>query len=186
MILHCTQKMAGKLAEVSAAPFAEASPLGSWHANLLTIDRRLCVIFCHDATRYSLFLPGLSKVHFATLGRMHREFFLATLATLGVKGMTLHRVAMAMGPTRFDRATDRSVLGSMRMAGEELRWLLPETNVMDCDPLALSVRLNDRPATVKGKWISPDKEMLALVERICGKNGASSDAVTGKSVIVDS
>ncbi len=171
MILHCTQKMAGKLEDVSTTPLAETSPLGSWHANLLTIDRRLCVIFCHDATRYCLFLPGLRKVHFASLGRMHREFFLATLATLGVKGVTLHRLAMSMGPARLDRATDRSVLGSMRVAGYDLGCLLPETNVMDCDPLALSLRLNDRPARVKGKWISPGKEMLALVERLGCNNG---------------
>jgi hypothetical protein len=37
---HCTQKLAAKLPEVSATPLAETSPLGSWHANLYTYDRR--------------------------------------------------------------------------------------------------------------------------------------------------
>ena len=38
-------------------------------------------------------------------------------------------------------------------------------NVMECDPLALSVRMNDRPVTVKGKWLFPDKVMLELIEQ---------------------
>jgi len=36
-------------------------------------------MFCHDASRYILFLPGLVKADFADLGRLHRELFLATL-----------------------------------------------------------------------------------------------------------
>jgi hypothetical protein len=61
VIIHCTQKMAIKLPGVSATPLAETSPLGSWHAHLYTYDRRQCVLFCHDESRYCLFLPGLVK-----------------------------------------------------------------------------------------------------------------------------
>ncbi len=80
MITHCTQKLAAKLPEVSAPPLSETSPLGSWHAHLYTIDRRQCVLFCHDTTRYILFAAGLRKEQFADLGRLHRELFLTTLA----------------------------------------------------------------------------------------------------------
>ncbi len=166
MILHCTQKLAGKLADVSPTPLAETSPMGSWHANLYTIDRRLCVIFCHDATRYCLFLPGLRKVHFTNLGFLHRDFFLASLAAQGVRGVALNRVAMVWGPARFDRGTDRSVLGSLRVTRMDLGFIMPDINVMDCDPLALSLRLNDRHIAVKGKTIFPAKAMLALIGKL--------------------
>ena len=29
----------------------------SWHANLLRFDRRKCVLFTHDASLYSVFMP---------------------------------------------------------------------------------------------------------------------------------
>lgn len=58
MIIHCTKKLAAKLPAVSLEPLMETSPLGSWHANLYTIDRRNCLLFCHDDTRYTVFLPG--------------------------------------------------------------------------------------------------------------------------------
>ena len=61
MILHCSHKLAAKLPDVSSAPLDETSPLGGWHGHLFTLDRRQCVMFMHDATRYALFLPGLRK-----------------------------------------------------------------------------------------------------------------------------
>jgi len=55
MIIHCTHKLAAKLPGVSSAQLGEASPLGSWHANLYVIDRHNCVMFCHDQTRHVLY-----------------------------------------------------------------------------------------------------------------------------------
>jgi hypothetical protein len=168
MIVHCTQKLAAKLPVVSAAPLAEMSPLGSWHANLCIYDRRQCVMFCHDKSRYVLFLPGLVKSHFADLGRLHRELFLASLAAQGVKEALLGRVAMALGPVQFDGNTDRSVLGTLRVADMDLSWHLPDVNVMECDPLALSLRLNERPLTARGRWLWAKEEMLSQIERLHG------------------
>lgn len=82
MIIHCTQKMAAKLSEVSAGTLTETSPLGSWHALLYAVNRRQCVMFCHDASRYILFLPGLVKADLAKRDRLHRELFLAIYAPL--------------------------------------------------------------------------------------------------------
>jgi hypothetical protein len=168
MLIHCTQKLATKLPEVSAAPLAETSPLGSWHAHLYTYDRRQCVMFCHDESRYVLFLPGLVKADFAKLGQLHRELFLATLVVQNVPEVLLIRVALALGPVRFDRNTDRSVLGSLRTADIDLSWLIHDVHVLDCDPLAVALKLNDRPTSVKGKWLHPAKEMLARVSSLDG------------------
>lgn len=114
MLLHCTKKLAAKLPEVSVTPLAETSPLGSWHANLYTIDHRQCVMFCHDETRYVLFKPGLVKADFVELGRLHRELFLASLVALGVKETLLNRVSLVLGPVQFDCITDRSALEELR------------------------------------------------------------------------
>ena len=54
MIIHCTRKLAAKLPEVSAKALTENSPLGSWHAHVYVIDRRNCLLFCHDETRYTV------------------------------------------------------------------------------------------------------------------------------------
>lgn len=166
MIIHCTQKLATKLPVVSNVPLAESSPLVSWHAHLYYYDRRQCVLFCHDESRYCIFLPGLVKADFAELGRLHREMFLATLTMLRLPEAKLKRVSMALGPVQYDRKTDRSVLGSLRTADIDLSWLIHDQHVLDCDPLAVSLKLNELPTSVKGRYFFPTEVMLERVGQI--------------------
>lgn len=165
MIIHCSKKLAAKLPGVSPTLLEEASPLGSWHGHLFIVDHRQCAMFCHDATRYVLFLPGLRKEQFAVLGeRWFRSLYLATLAIIGCNDTQLKKVELALGPVRFDKATDRSVQGSLRVARQDLEALLYRVpNVLDLDPLAVSCDLNERPATMRGVWIRPEKAMREVV-----------------------
>ena len=72
-------KLATRLPGVSPQPLADDHPLGSWHAHHYTIDHRNCVLFCHDTTRFTLFLAGLMKREFQDLGPWVQDVFLNTL-----------------------------------------------------------------------------------------------------------
>ena len=161
MILHCSQKLAAKLHDVSPTPLEETSPLGSWHGNLYRFDRRQSVMLIHDASRYVLFLPGMRKAQFDELGtNWFRPLYLASLATIGCADTQITKAELALGPVRYDRATDRSVHSSLRVAKQDLEaWIYRVPNVMMLDPLLVSRELNDRPATVYGKWIRPSHVM---------------------------
>lgn len=163
MILHCSRKLAERLPDVSAAPLEEASPLGGWHGHLFPVDRRQCVMFCHDATRYVLFLPGLRKAQFAVLGSpWFRELFAASLAVLGCSDAQIRKAELALGPVRYDTATDRSVMGSIKVAQQDLwAWLQDLPDVMAADPLATAHWLNHRPTYARGRLLWPDQAMLA-------------------------
>jgi len=168
VILHCSQKLAAKLPNVSSEPLEESSPLGSWHGHLVRFDRRQCVMFMHDDTRYALFLPGLRKDHFAVLGaRWFRQLYTATLAVLGCPNQQIRKVELALGPVRYDTATDRSVQGSMRVAKQDLEsWVYDVPNVMVLDPLVAAEWLNDRPARMHGKVVWPGPAMRERVEAL--------------------
>ena len=70
---------------------------------------------------------------------------------------------------QFDRNTDRSVLGSLRTADIDLSWQIHDAHVLDCDPLAVSLELNERPTSVKGKWLHPSKVMLERVKQLADR-----------------
>lgn len=164
MIFHCTKALAGKLPTVSPTPLADANPLGSWHAHLHVIDRRQCVMFCHDTTRFVLFESGLKKEQFQNLGQLHRQLYLAALISMGVSEASLKRVELAMGPALFDTATDRSVLGTMNQSRFEFDFFLNDyNNILEVDPLIAAKWFNHRPLTARGKWIWADKSMLELI-----------------------
>ncbi len=169
MIIHCTKKLAAKLPTVSSHALTENSPLGSWHANLYMIDRRNCVLFCNDATRYTLFLPGLTKPQFAELGRHFKEIYLASLAYMGMEDNQVRRAELALGPIVFDTATNRSVLGSLN----QMKFMLyvranDVANVMMLNPLSVNRWLCHYPVSikgVKGYWMA-DAAMLERVEAL--------------------
>ncbi|WP_432823349.1 DUF6933 domain-containing protein [Trichloromonas sp.] len=167
MLLHCTKKLTVKLPDISSSPLGEKSLLGSWHGHLVQIARRQCVLFCHDETRYMLFVPGVKKPHFEDLGRVHRDLFLMSLAAQGVPDAKIMRAGMALGPAAFDGATDRSVLASMNVAlGDLGAYLLEYPNLLEIDLAATAVYLNDRPVSVRGAWHWPTKKMLAMVAKL--------------------
>jgi len=168
MIIHCSKKLAAKLPDVSSVPLEETSSLGSWNGHLFTLARRQCVMVCHDATRYVLFLPGMRKEDLAEFGgKWFRPLFLGTLAALGCSTVQLGKVESALGPIRFDAATDRSVQSSLRVARRDLAaWLVRMDNVVNLDPLAVSCQLNERPGTVYGRWVWPAKAMLEAVANL--------------------
>ncbi len=64
------------------------------------------------------------------------------------------------GPVRYDRSTERSVQGSLRVVKQDLEvWLYRVPNVMFLGSLPMSRELKNRPVTVYGKWIRPDDAM---------------------------
>ena len=116
MIFHCTKALTVKLPEVSKALLADNNPIGSWHAHLHVIDRRQCVMFCHDSTRFILFQAGLKKEQFNNLGHRHKDLFKFALISMGVSDSSIKRVELAMGSALFDTSTDRSVLGTLNQS----------------------------------------------------------------------
>lgn len=173
MIIHATRKLATRLSDVSPAPLTEDSFLGSWHADRLIIDRRQCVLFCHDETRCALFVAGLREEQFQDLGgHCFRPLFAATLAAMGCPRGQVKQAALALGPVRCDTATDRTVLGSMRIVVDhELHTLISRVpNVLMLDPVAVALELCDRPTTIRGKWVRPDRRLLELVAQVCTRH----------------
>ena len=62
MILHCTQKLLKELGNPPLQnPDEPTTGLGNWCANLLTIDRRKCILFTNEKTLYSFLVPKVKK-----------------------------------------------------------------------------------------------------------------------------
>ena len=166
MIIHCTQKLAKKIPQLSNEALTETSPLGSWHAHIYTIDRSNVLLFCHDDTRYTLFLPGLRKPHFAELGRFFKLIFTASLANMGVPDNHIRRAELCLGAISFDCNTNRSVQGSLNQMRKMLDGRIAEVpNVMLLDPLEVSHWLCHNPVSIgknKTFWMADE----AMAQRV--------------------
>lgn len=148
LLIHCTQKL---LAEIPARLTDPASSGESWHANLLRIDRRKCVLFTHDATLYSIFAPGLKMPEFEHLDEVFGQRLFKALLWDEFPQTHIERMLDACRVVRFTRSNNRSVLGSMN----DIRFQIEvdvehDGGLANADLAGLQHRLNRIPFSAVG------------------------------------
>ncbi len=110
LVIHCTQKLLAEIPDRFIDPSASGA---SWHANLLRFDRRKCVLFTHDESLYSVFVPGLRKPEFEQLDEVFGQRLFKALMWDEFSQTQIERMLEACRVIRFTRSGNRSVLGSM-------------------------------------------------------------------------
>ena len=184
--IHATKKLLAKLPVNEqgllpkdrrfdeAQPVGQApgsiNPLGSWHANLLTIQRRNCVLLIHDDTRFPVFIPALTKPHFARLNLSFEDALANTLLKCGANDQQLDKLHAAFQALQFDSICNRSVQGTMNRVGQDADWYLhyDGVKVAEITGYRLSAELADRPCNVKGQkdCVWPKAAFLALLDNL--------------------
>lgn len=179
MIIHCTRKLSAKLKSaghmVSNTPLvtegAEQS-IGSWHANITTIQRRQCVVFCHDQTRFALVLIGATAKELKAIDYWFSDLLVNTLLKSGVDPALIEATCQQLPALHFDTACDRSVQGTLNQLIQELEWTVQYEgiSVMDLPIYSTCVRLSKRPCRIKGmkqsEYFWPIEEMETLLRGI--------------------
>ncbi|MCV6587586.1 MAG: hypothetical protein OIF57_00965 [Marinobacterium sp.] len=145
-----------------------ANPLSDWHGNLLTIQRRNCLLLVHDVTRFALFIPCLSKADLANLDWHFADTLMNTLLKTGCNEQQLNHAAELLQRLLIDNDCNRSVQGTMNQMKGDLEHLIAYDglNIADCSGYRIGAWLSDRPCTVKGQkdCIWPIKAMQALLD----------------------
>lgn len=178
--LHCTKKLLAKLPlledgrlnskkpTLSVVRDPASNPLNSWHANLLLLQRRQCVLFVHDTTRFPVFVPALKKDDFAELDWFFQDVFMNTLLKVGAEDRHMKAAEKLLTPLVCSSGTDRSIMGTLNHMGQDLGFMLEYDNAsaMDLSPYRTGAWLAERPWSIKGKgYVWPGRVMLELLEK---------------------
>ncbi|MAM85778.1 MAG: hypothetical protein CME36_00515 [unclassified Hahellaceae] len=179
--LHCTQKLFAKLpvndigrlpntrARPGAANDPGESPLSGWHANLITLQRRNCVLFVHEKTRFPVVITCLTKPDSAEFDYFFQDGLMNTLLKGGANQAQLDAAARALAPLQCDALRDRSVQGTLNQMKQDVEHLLwhDQLSIADLGPYSTGVWLANRPCGIKGgkDYIWPLKAMLALLDQ---------------------
>lgn len=115
MIVRCTRKLAVEiglrpqdLSQSSAAPhFFE-----DWHANLLRIDHRKCLLLTDSKTLFTFLVPGIRRRDLIRFRDLLRAHLAETLFSHSID-LTLVPALREISGVVFARTNDRRVLGSM-------------------------------------------------------------------------
>ncbi|KEA61841.1 hypothetical protein ADIMK_3988 [Marinobacterium lacunae] len=147
---------------------------GEWRANITTIQRRQCIVFTHDQTRFSLALIGVTQKELKELTFWFSDMLGNTMLKLGYPVELMERAVNSFSELSFDTQCSRSVQGTLKnmiLDLEAFTW--DGSHIMDLGPYSLSANLCKRPCSIKGmkhECIFPDKEMRKLLEHLPDPN----------------
>ena len=143
-----------------------------WHSNMITIQRKQCVILVNDATRYAVFLPSMTKSELKHFDYHFHNVFVNSLIKADLDYPLIEVAAKHLHDIKFhyDTVCSRSVQGTMRLMTEDLNWSLYH-NSQHIDDVAVyttSAWLSDRPCNIKGvkDCIWPVKAMSELLSEL--------------------
>ncbi len=148
-IIHCTKKLLNELEASQSgtmAPEHSSGFLGPWHANLIRIERRKCILLTNDRTLYSFLIPGVKKkdlVDFRALFALHLKM---NLAKEGFGPEDINKALGEYGEIAIAPTTNRSVLGSMNDLADQVDFLVRRSGGLEQgDMLTVNMMLNRIP-----------------------------------------
>ena len=88
-LIRCTAKLLKEMGLKKSDLIGDAprfSFLGQWHANLIHINRKKCVLFANDKTLINFIVPDVSRAEIRELDVMFKEVFRCVNAPLNLAG----------------------------------------------------------------------------------------------------
>ncbi len=167
--IYCTQKLLtklpikqgllpeGKLLKTSLTDGGNdidlTNPLSGWHANLLTLQRRNCVLMVHNQSRFPVLMIGLTKPDFAALDYHFADCFMNTLLKIGANDAQMQTAQALLAPISINKSNNRSVQGTLNQMVADVEHMLwfDNASITDCSPYKTSAWLADRPCNLKAK-----------------------------------
>jgi hypothetical protein len=148
-IIHCTKKL---MKELEASPSGRIVPeplsgfLGPWHANLIRIERRKCLLLTNDRMLYSFLVTGVKKkdlVNFRELFALHLKM---NLEKEGFGQEDIKKALEEYGEIAIAPTKSRSVLGSMNDLADQAEFLVSRAGGMEKgDMFTVNMMLNRIP-----------------------------------------
>ena len=112
-LIRCTQKLLKEMRVQPTEVIPEFEVIGDWHANLLRLERRKCVLFTNSQTLYSIFIPGWQRPDFDNFDEIFRQALFRRLRIEGFSQAHIEKVLEEHQTICFSKTNNRSVLGSM-------------------------------------------------------------------------
>ncbi|MGR9053566.1 MAG: DUF6933 domain-containing protein [Gammaproteobacteria bacterium] len=115
-LINCTQKLQKELGLKKADLVIlepEDTTLGSWHANMLFIQHRQCVLFVNDKTLFNFIIPDLSRENLRRLDALFRNLLHSVLAEEGFDEALRDRIMQEYANIGYAATNNRSVMGSL-------------------------------------------------------------------------
>lgn len=167
-LIRCTAKlqkeMGLKKADLSLAD-DQPGLLGQWHANIIFIDRKKCVLFVNDKTLTNFLAPDLPRAEIRNLDRIFYGLLGSVLSAEGYSEKEVEFICSEYKEIEYAATNSRKVLGHIT----DLSFLY-EVNINSAGGVhspeipEIIKRMNHVPMNASKNCTWPDEELRKLVD----------------------
>nr|WP_255356280.1 plasmid pRiA4b ORF-3 family protein [Thermoanaerobacter sp. YS13] len=165
MLIQCTKKLLDVI-ERKPVSYEEENLLFSWHANLITLDRRKTVILVNDKNRYVVVLYGLKAKDFERFDEAILNAIRLTLLDECIDEDIVEEYVRQSGEILYGKTKNSSYVGKLNTACNIVPYyeeLLLDNTIYQTFVSKIASRYLVRKQGGEG-YISPSKEMLKDLE----------------------
>jgi len=166
-LIRCTNKLQKEMG-LKKTDLREDEPvfsyLGSWHANLIHIDRRKCILFVNDKTLFNFIAPDVGRTQIRELGALFRGYLQCVLAEEDLDESVKRKIMMEYDDVGFAKTNSKRALGSMNDLAFHYKYhILEEGGVHSCMVPSIIRQLNRMPLKAIG-YAFPIEALRAMYE----------------------
>jgi len=167
MLIQCTKKLLDEL-NIKPVSHIDEEPLFSWHANLMTVNRRKTVVLVNDKNRYVIVLYGLKAKDFKKFDVVIIDAIRETLQDECIKDEIIGEFISKQ--ITYAKTKNRSMVARMNKACSMAHYF---ENIRRDDSINQS-DVNKRISSLlvgdgKNDYITPNEEMYKDLEAFEGK-----------------
>lgn len=115
-IIKCTKKLQKEMG-LTNSNLSESEPIdsviGPWHANLVNIFGKKCVLFVNDKTLFNFIVVGVTRNQIKTLSVMFTQNLSCALINEGIDEISCKRIMNEHSTIEYKNTDNKSVIGSM-------------------------------------------------------------------------
>lgn len=148
-LIRCTKKLQKEMG-LKKSDLLDEEPrfsyLGSWHANLIHIDRRKCILFVNDKTLFNFIASDVSRAHIKELSVLFKDYLQCVLAGEGIVKRAREKILLEYAEVAYANTNSKRVLGSMNDLAFHYKYhILEEGGVHGCAVPGIISKLNRMP-----------------------------------------
>lgn len=180
MLIQCTKKLLTEL-KLKPTPAPKEDPLFSWHANILTVNRRKTLVLMNDSNRYIIVLYGLKAKDFKKIDELILEAIRETYQEENIKEEVIEAFLAQSKEMTFTSTKDRTGVARLNKACEHVYVMESDLDQNTIYQVALS-KLASRMLVGSGKntYIVPNEALFNDLEGLTKGTIFNSEAIVLK------
>ncbi|MFQ5470191.1 MAG: hypothetical protein ACE5EH_07775 [Gammaproteobacteria bacterium] len=166
-LIRCTKKLQKEMGLKQSGLCVEGprfSYLGPWHANLIHIDRRKCVLFVNDKTLFNFIVPDVSRIQIRELDKLFKGYLSCVLSDDDFAEADRNRILSEYEEIGFANTNSKSVLGSMNDLAFHYKYHILEAGGVHSPAVPEIIRKLNRMPMGAIKYTYPIEELRAMYQ----------------------